>query len=180
MLHLAFAAGLRVSELVGRRGRRGRSCDVSSSPSVFELFGVRGRCLPARLFSAGPRGSVAHSEPQRAAGSPTIHAIISRILKDEAQHADLGWWFLDWADLNDNDRADLGREAGAALRSLSTLFARDCSLGSGLGTVDCATFDEPFVAAVERSVVRPLFERGIVVPASDLVTITSIRVGSSA
>jgi len=36
-------------------------------------------------------------QSRRAAGSRTIEAVISRILRDEAQHAELGWWFLDWA-----------------------------------------------------------------------------------
>lgn len=107
-------------------------------------------------------------QSRRAAGSPTVHAVISRILRDEAQHAELGWWFLDWADLSGDDRAELGREAGAALRDLSTLFDAECSRATGLGTLDCARFDGTFLEAVERSVVRPLAARGIVVPAQDI------------
>ncbi len=108
------------------------------------------------------------NQARRAAGSPTINAIISRILKDEAHHAALGWWFLDWADLTDADRAHVGRVAGSAVRALSALFANDCSLRSGLGTLDCATFDGPFFTAVEHCVVKPLAERGIVLPRADV------------
>lgn len=108
------------------------------------------------------------NQSRRAAGSPTVQAVITRILRDEAQHAELGWWFLDWAELSDDERADLGREAGSALRDLSAVFGAECSTGAGLGTLDCARFDGTFLDAVRRNVVRPLSERGIVVPADDL------------
>ena len=48
------------------------------------------------------------NQSRRAAGSKTIEAVITRILRDESQHAQLGWWFLDWAELSDAERAVLG------------------------------------------------------------------------
>ena len=110
------------------------------------------------------------NQSRLAAGSPTIEAVITRILKDEAHHAQLGWWFLDWAALSDGNRAALGQAAGEALRGFETIFAAQCTTGAlaGLGRLDCARFDHAFLAAVRDDVVRPLAERGIVVPPADV------------
>ena len=107
-------------------------------------------------------------QSRRAAGSRTIEAVISRILRDEAQHAELGWWFLDWADLTDVDRTHLATVAGSTLRSFGALFDRECAANEGLGTLPCSQFDGTFLEAVEREVVAPLAERGILVPERDL------------
>jgi hypothetical protein len=107
-------------------------------------------------------------QSRRAAGSRTIEAVISRILRDEAQHAELGWWFLDWAELEDRDRSHLGAVAGATIRSFAVLFGRECNGSEGLGALPCARFDGAFLDAVTHDVVEPLAERGIVVPAEDV------------
>lgn len=107
-------------------------------------------------------------QSRRTAGSRTIEAVISRILRDEAQHAELGWWFLDWADLTDAERAHLGRVAGRTVGSFTALFGRECAASEGLGALPCASFDGTFLDAVERDVVGPLAERGIHVPEHDL------------
>ena len=82
------------------------------------------------------------NQSRRAAGSATVQAVITRILRDEAQHAELG--------------------------DLCAVFGPECARGAGLGTLDCARFDGTFLEAVRRNVVRPLAERGIVVPVDDL------------
>ena len=110
-------------------------------------------------------------QSRRAAGSRTIEAVISRILRDEAQHAELGWWFLDWADLTDDDRAHLAVVAGATIRSFSVLFGRECAGNEGLGALPCGRFDGTFLDAVSNNVVEPLAERGIVVPAEDVANL---------
>ena len=107
-------------------------------------------------------------QSRRAAGSPTIEAIISRILRDEAQHAELGWWFLDWAELSDADRAHLGTVAGATIKSFTVVFGNECKNVEGLGALPCSRFDGAFVDAVTHDVVEPLAERGIVVPPADV------------
>ena len=112
-------------------------------------------------------------QSRRAAGSKTIEAVISRILRDEAQHAELGWWFLDWADLTDKDRAHLAIVAGSTIRSFSVIFARECAGNEGLGALPCSRFDGTFLDAVANSVVAPLLERGIVVPAADIEDLRS-------
>lgn len=107
-------------------------------------------------------------QSRRAAGSRTIEAVISRILRDEAQHAELGWWFLDWAELTGDELAHLGKVAGATIRSFSVLFGRECAQTEGLGALPCSRFDGTFLDAVTKDVVAPLAERGIVVPESDV------------
>jgi hypothetical protein len=112
-------------------------------------------------------------QSRRAAGSRTIEAVISRILRDEAQHAELGWWFLDWAELTDSDRAHLAVVAGATIRSFGVLFGRECAQTEGLGALPCARFDGTFLDAVSHDVVEPLAERGIVVPDQDVADLRS-------
>src|SRR5262249_8314596 len=112
-------------------------------------------------------------QSRRAAGSRTIEAVISRILRDEAQHAELGWWFLDWADLRDEDRVHLAGIAGATIRSFGVLFGRECARNARLGPLPWGQFDGTFLDAVTRNVVEPLAERGIVVPDEDVADLRS-------
>ncbi|MCU0683385.1 MAG: hypothetical protein MUF34_14290 [Polyangiaceae bacterium] len=106
------------------------------------------------------------------AGSALVEATLSRVIADEASHAQIGWWFLDWADprLDDDARAHLGRVAGAALRAFAPALGGGCE-ASGLGALSCARYDPAFAAAATRRVARPLAERGIVVPPADLAAV---------
>ena len=106
------------------------------------------------------------------AGSPLIEGALARIVADESAHAQLGGWFLDWADplLDDATRDHLGRVAGQALRDLAPApSATRC--GSGLGRIDCQRFATTLAAGAARQVVRPLAARGITVPAADLAVL---------
>ena len=107
-------------------------------------------------------------QSRRTAGSRAIEVVISRILRDEAQHAELGWWFLDWADLSDADRAHLAVVAGSTIRSFGVLFGRECTATEGLGALPCERFEATFLDAVSNDVVAPLAERGIIVPREDV------------
>lgn len=109
---------------------------------------------------------------RQVAGAGLIADVLGRIVADEASHAQLGWWFLDWAGprLDDAARAELGRVAGGAIASFAPLLAGGCT-GSGLGVVACAAYDPAFTAAVARHVVRPLAARGIDVPAEALAAV---------
>lgn len=109
---------------------------------------------------------------RQVAGAGLIADVLGRIVADEASHAQLGWWFLDWAAprLDDAARAELGRVAGGAIASFAPLLAGGCA-GSGLGVVACAVYDPAFTAAVARHVVRPLAARGIEVPADALAAV---------
>lgn len=109
---------------------------------------------------------------RRLAGSPLVDAAIARIAADESHHAQLGAWFLDWADplLDDAARTHLGAVAGTALAAFAPLLAGGCTT-SGLGVVACDAYDPVFRAAVERHVVAPLARRGIPIPAADLAVV---------
>jgi hypothetical protein len=107
---------------------------------------------------------------QRASSSPLIRGVLARIARDESAHAQLGAWFLDWAGerLSGDDRAHLGRTAGAALRAFAPVFSGECAPGADLGVLDCRAYDAVFAEAVRKRVLGPLRERGIEVPAADL------------
>jgi hypothetical protein len=106
------------------------------------------------------------------AGSALVTAALAKIVADEAAHAQLGGWFLDWADgdLDDATRAHLGRIAGRALRDLAPAPS-DGSCVTGYGRLDCAHFDPALASAAERNVRRPLAARGIEIPRSDLAAV---------
>jgi hypothetical protein len=110
---------------------------------------------------------------RRLAGSALVDAAIATVVADESHHAQLGWWFLDWAAdrLDDDARAHLGRVAGGAVRAFAPLLRDQPCAPSHLGTLGCADYDPAFTTAVARSVARPLAARGIVVPAQDLATV---------
>jgi hypothetical protein len=109
-----------------------------------------------------------------AARSPLVKAVVTRIVRDEVGHAQLGPWFLDWATplLTDADRAHLGRVAGAAVRAFAPIFSAPCAGGGALGVLECARYDATFAAALDRNVVRPLAARGIAVPEADVAAAT--------
>lgn len=110
---------------------------------------------------------------RRLAGSALVDQAIATVVADESHHAQLGWWFLDWAAdrLDDDARAHLGRTAGAAVRAFAPMLRDKPCTPSHLGTLGCADYDPAFVAAVERSVARPLAARGIEIPAADLAAV---------
>lgn len=97
---------------------------------------------------------------------PLVEAVVSRILKDESAHAELGTWFLDWADheLTDDDREHLGAVASEAVASFAPLFAAACDPGDRAhGVLDCDSYDAAFAKALATRVVAPLAFRGITV-----------------
>jgi hypothetical protein len=102
-------------------------------------------------------------------GSTVVAAAIRRIVQDEALHAQIGEWFLDWADtwLDEAARAHLGEVAGAAVRTFAPLLGVGCT-DSGMGLLACDRYDPLFVQTVERRVAAPLRARGIEIPAADL------------
>ncbi|MEZ4299217.1 MAG: hypothetical protein R3B70_29980 [Polyangiaceae bacterium] len=105
--------------------------------------------------------------------SPLVAAVAGRIVRDEASHAEIGPWFLDWAEpmLSDSDRAHLGGIAGAAVRAFAPILRTECASREPLGGLDCATFDPLFAESVRRRVVRPLAARGIALSHDDLAAV---------
>lgn len=103
-----------------------------------------------------------------ASGSPLVSAVMTRIVRDESAHAELGGWFLDWASprLDDADRKHLGRVARDTLASFAQLHDFPCRT-SGLGLLDCTTFGQVFAKAARTRVIEPLAARGIDVSCHD-------------
>src|SRR5262245_12725321 len=141
---------------------------VSPAPLIraAELL-VRTSCVGEALTVPVLKSAKAASQSALVAG------VIERIVKDEASHAEIGPWFLDWAapEMSDEERAHLGRVAGAAIRAFAPVFLGECNAGPALGVLDCRTFDPLFVDATRRRVVRPLAARGIAVPEDDLAAV---------
>ena len=123
---------------------------------VAELL-VRTSCVGESLTVAVLRASRERARPS------AVAEVIARIARDEAEHAELGWTFLDWADerLTEADRAHLGRVATAAVSSFAPLFTRTCAENGALGVMSCDAFDAAFADALARRVDEPLGARGI-------------------
>ena len=110
---------------------------------------------------------------RRLSGSRLLDEALHAVVADESSHAQLGWWFLDWADdrLDDAARAHLGLVAGAAVRAFAPLLGAPACADSGLGVLGCDVYDPAFVEAARKRVAEPLAERGILVPADDLAAV---------
>jgi hypothetical protein len=52
------------------------------------------------------------------ASHPLVAAVLARVVEDEGPHAQLGWSFFEWAELNDADRGVLGAVARAELTAV--------------------------------------------------------------
>ncbi len=105
-------------------------------------------------------------------GAALVEQALAQVVRDEAAHAQLGWWFLDWAEprLDEPARAHLGRVAGAALRAFAPLLGGSCTR-SGFGAIACDRYDPALLAAAHRHVVAPLAARGIEPPVDDLAAL---------
>ena len=121
---------------------------------------VRTSCVGESLTVAVLLAAKTAAEPS------VIRDVIGRIVRDEVEHAELGWTFLDWAGerLSPADRAHLGRAASAAIRAFAPLFSAECADYGALGVMSCKHFDPVFEQALAKRVIAPLAERGI--PAS--------------
>jgi hypothetical protein len=108
----------------------------------------------------------------RAATHPLVKAVLGRIVKDEAAHGELGFWFLDWADpfLCASDRVRLGEVAGATIAQLREGWRRtDLRPRSGKSAAEVHALgwmsSEEYVAtaakALAERVQAPLRDRGI-------------------
>jgi hypothetical protein len=108
---------------------------------------------------------------RRVAGSALVDAVLGRVIADESHHAQLGWWFLDWAEprLDGEARDHLARAAGAAVRAFAPILGGGCA-ASGLGALSCDSYDPAFAAAARR-VASALAARGIDVPVDDLAAV---------
>lgn len=113
---------------------------------------------------------------RRRSRSCLVAEALRKILKDEVPHAQLGGWFMTWADawLDDSARAHLGRVAGAALRSFAPLMASQDEEEASHARPG-PTFRETFARAASQRVARPLTRWGIDVPEADLRALGSMH-----
>ena len=114
------------------------------------------------------------------AGVPVVAEVISRIARDEAEHAELGWTFLDWAAdrLGEDDLRALGVVATGAIESFAPIFSRACAGDGELGVMSCEVHDAVFLDALRRRVDEPLRARGIEIERSALDRIERLVMGS--
>ncbi|MES2642363.1 MAG: hypothetical protein V4850_22965 [Myxococcota bacterium] len=56
---------------------------------------------------------------RKVANHPLVEAVFARIVEDEGPHSQLGWLFLEWAELTDDDRARLTVLARRELESIA-------------------------------------------------------------
>ncbi|MBP9088912.1 MAG: ferritin-like domain-containing protein [Kofleriaceae bacterium] len=97
---------------------------------------------------------------------PVLRAVLQRLLADEGQHAQLGFWALDWAQdqITVEDRRQLGQIASTALTYYAEVWRQDCGRcvphvpSGGLTKIRYADI---FHAAVAQRIVAPLARRGI-------------------
>lgn len=136
--------------------------------------------LVVRTCCVGESLTIALLQASReSAGAPVIAEVIGRIVRDEAEHAELGWTFLDWAAdrLSDDELSALGQVATGAVASFAPVFMRECAGDGSLGVMSCATYDAAFVKALQRRVDEPLRARGIEIAPDVLEHITALARG---
>jgi hypothetical protein len=129
--------------------------------------------LMVRFFCVGEAISVPLLRGTwRAATHPLVKAVLGRIVKDEAAHGELGFWFLDWADpfLGPSDRVRLAEVAGATIAQLQEGWRRtDLRPRSGrsaaeihaLGWMSSEDYLPTAAKALAETVQAPLRARGI-------------------
>lgn len=115
MLHVELHARL-LAELGGAVPYRAPAALLGSVP-VGEGGPLRALAIEVvRTCCVGESLSVPLLAATRnAATHPLVSALLARIVEDEGPHAQLGWLFLDWADLTDGDRRALAEVARVEL-----------------------------------------------------------------
>lgn len=124
---------------------------------------VRNFCVGEALSIPVLRGS------WHASRHPLIAAVLCRIVKDEAAHGQLGWFFLDWADerLGEPERKHLAHVAAQTISAVverwKTIVPRpDSPLDTdALGWMESQSYLDLARRSLETHVLEPLIERGI-------------------
>ncbi|MBK7862542.1 MAG: hypothetical protein IPJ65_28825 [Archangiaceae bacterium] len=124
---------------------------------------VRNFCVGEALSIPVLRGS------WHAAKHPLIAQVLCRIVKDEAAHGQLGWFFLDWADelLGDAERKHLAAIAAQTIDAVrerwKTIVPRPNSPldADALGWMESESYLALARRSMETHVIEPLVERGI-------------------
>jgi hypothetical protein len=96
-----------------------------------------------------------------------VHEVLGRIVKDEAAHGQLGWFFLDWAEerLDQKGRTHLARVARETIEAIrsrwSSIPSHGDDDGDSLGWMESQSYVDLARRALESHVLAPLRERGI-------------------
>ena len=106
----------------------------------------------------------------QSATHPLVRAILRRIVVDEATHGQFGWWFLDWAlpQLDDRAHQHLSRVASATIEELERSWldvaragSTDDDVAATLGWLQPQAYLALAREALRRFVLEPLRARGI-------------------
>lgn len=166
--HVALVARL-VSELGGAVPYEVDLERVSPVASPGARPAIRAAEIAIRTSCVGEALSVgALGRSRSAADHPLVRAILDRLLADEAPHAQIGDWVLEWQDerWSVGDREHLATTALDAVAVYAPLWARppcdDCATGDGLGALPHDAFRRALIAAVRTRVVPSLARHGIV------------------
>jgi hypothetical protein len=110
-----------------------------------------------------------------AARHPLPHAILGRIVRDEAAHGTFGFTFLDWAipQMTPDEIAHLGRAADIAIRAVHAIWTKVAHAdddpaelaANPLSWMGSPSYMQVAQRAMERRVREPLRSRGLVLSA---------------
>jgi hypothetical protein len=94
---------------------------------------------------------------------PLVRAIVERIARDESRHTRLGFLYLEWAtrDMDDAERARLGRIAADAIARISPVWQRESSGAPELGWLQSSAFRDRALRTIREDIVEPLGRLGI-------------------
>lgn len=131
---------------------------------------MRAAELVVRNFCVGEAVSIPILRASwKAAEEPLVHAVLGRIVKDEAAHGRFGWRYLDWVldSLGADERRHLSEAAADEVRLLEQNWARNLkadstrALPGSLGWMEPATYLAVAQQALADAVHAPLRERGL-------------------
>jgi hypothetical protein len=94
---------------------------------------------------------------------PTLRAVSTRILKDEAAHAAFGWTFFDWAGplLDEKTRAHLRARAASAIAKLRSRHVADDDDAAAFGWMTAKSYRREAPRLIDERIVEPLRARGL-------------------
>jgi hypothetical protein len=174
MVHVELCARL-ATELGGGVPLLHDPCALVPRPTPGQSALMEAAELVVRFFCVGEAISIPLLRGTfHAAKHALVRAVLGRIVKDEAAHGEMGFWFLDWARprFGESERRALANAAAETIAELEAGWGRieRKPLGSAavaevhaLGWMDSAEYLRVARRALDERVRAPLRERGIAV-----------------